>query len=192
MAWGGRPQAGNNKNSCRPAASHPGTWHAPHYTSRVYAPAIGYTGCMYDYVLIAHSLWRWVVIIAGAAAIASAAMGLVRQAPAGPAGLYGRLFGIAVDIQFLMGASLYLVFSPMTTVALNVAEGLPQGSDLAFFGVYHGLIMTIAFLDVHVSAVLIRRAKTDAARQRRSIFLYGQTLLLILLTIPWWRPLLRV
>jgi hypothetical protein len=147
---------------------------------------------MYDYVLIAHSLWRWVVIIAGLAAILSAAMGLVRQAPWDSARRYGLLFGIAVDIQFLMGASLYLVFSPMTTVALSVAEGLPQGSDLAFFGVYHGLIMTVAFLDVHVSAVLIRRAKTDTARQRRSVFLYGQTLLLIVVAIPWWRPLLRI
>jgi len=147
---------------------------------------------MYDYVLIAHSLWRWVVIAAGVAAIASAAIGLVRQAPWGPSRLYGRLFGIAVDIQFLMGASLYLVFSPMTTDALNVAQGLPEGSELTFFGVYHGLIMTIAFLDVHVSAVLIRRAKSEAAHQRRSILLYGQTLLLIVLTIPWWRPLLRV
>jgi hypothetical protein len=148
---------------------------------------------MYDYLLIAHSIWRWAVILAGVGAIASAARGLVRRAPWEPtAHRFGRLFSIAVDVQFLMGASLYLVFSPMTTVALNVAEGLPEGSDLSFFGVYHGLIMTIAFLDVHLSAVLIRRAKSDAARQRRSIFLYGQTLLLILLTIPWWRPLLRV
>jgi hypothetical protein len=146
---------------------------------------------MYAYVLIAHSLWRWAVILAGLAAIASAVAGLVRQAPWDTARRYGRLFGIAVDIEFLMGASLYLVFSPITTVALNLADGLPEGSELTFFGVYHGLIMTIAFLDVHVSAVLVRRAKTDAARQRRSIFLYGQTLLLILCTIPWWRPLLR-
>jgi hypothetical protein len=147
---------------------------------------------MYDYILVAHSWWRWVVIVAGVAAIASAAMGLVRQSPWEPARRYGLLFGVAVDIQFLMGAALYLVFSPMTTVALNVADGLPEGSDLSFFGVYHGLIMTLAFLDVHVSAVLIRRAKTEAARQRRSLFLYGQTLVLILCTIPWWRPLLRV
>jgi hypothetical protein len=147
---------------------------------------------MYDYLLIAHSAWRWAVILAGVAAIASAARGLVRGAPWEPTTRrFGRLFNIAVDVQFLMGASLYLVFSPMTTVALNVAEGLPEGSDLSFFGVYHGLIMMAAFLDVNLSAVLIRRAKTDAARQRRSIFLYGQTLLLILFAIPWWRPLLR-
>jgi hypothetical protein len=88
-----------------------------------------------------------------------------------------------------MGASLYLVFSPMTNEAMRIADGLPEGSDLRFFGVYHGLIMCAAFLDVHISAVLIRRGKSDAARYRRSLILYGQTLLLIVCTIPWWRPL---
>jgi hypothetical protein len=147
---------------------------------------------MYAYTLIAHSLWRWVVIAAGIAALTSAWLGLRRgQAWELHARRFGRLFGITVDLQFLMGASLYLIFSPMTTVALNVADGLPEGSDLRFFGVYHGLIMAIVFFDVHLSAVLIRRGRTDRTRYVLSLFLYGQTLLIILCTIPWWRPLLR-
>ena len=148
---------------------------------------------MYEYVLIAHTLWRWVVIVAGLAAIATAVRGFKLDVPwEDRAARMGKLFGAAVDIQFLIGSSLYLIFSPMTTVALNVADGLPAGSELRFFGVYHGLLMTIAFLDVHVSAVFIRRGRTDAARYRRSIALYGQTLLIILCMIPWWRPLFRL
>jgi hypothetical protein len=147
---------------------------------------------MYTYILIAHSLWRWVVILAGLAAIGSAWRGSTLRAPwAAGARRFGRLFGIAVDIQFLMGASLYLVLSPLTNVTLSLADSLPQGSDLRFFGVYHGIIMTIVLLDVHISAILIRRGKTDAAKHRRSVLLYGQTLLAILCAIPWWRPLLR-
>jgi hypothetical protein len=148
---------------------------------------------MYQYVLVAHAWWRWVVILAGAAAIYTAIHGLSRNAPwSGDAARYGKLFGRAVDIQFLMGASLYLIFSPMTNVALNVADGLPAGSELRFFGVYHGLIMSAAFVDVHVSSVIIRRAGSDSAKHRRSIILYGQTLLIILCTIPWWRPMFRL
>ncbi len=147
---------------------------------------------MYPYILIAHGWWRWAVILAGAAAIARAVRGLWCNTPwTDSAALYGKLFGRAVDIQFLMGASLYLVFSPMTNEALNVHEGLPAGSELRFFAVYHGLIMTVAFLDVHVSAVFIRRGDCDSAKYRRTIILYGQTLLIILCTIPWWRPLFR-
>jgi hypothetical protein len=148
---------------------------------------------MYEYALIAHSLWRWVVILTGLAAIAFAVMGLVGAVPwGGNAERFGKLFSRAVDLQFLIGASLYLIFSPLTTVVLSVAGDVPEGFDLRFFGVYHGAIMTVAFLDVHISAALIRRGRNDAARHRRSIFLYGQTLLIILLAIPWWRPLFRI
>jgi hypothetical protein len=148
---------------------------------------------MYEYVLLAHAWWRWVVLLAGCAAIYAAYRGLSRNLPwSGRGALYGRLFGTAVDIQFLMGASLYLIFSPMTNVALNVADGLPADSELRFFGVYHGLIMTVAFVDVHVSAVFIRRGRDDAAKHRRSIVMYGQTLIIIVCTIPWWRPLFRL
>jgi hypothetical protein len=148
---------------------------------------------MYQYVLIAHAWWRWVVIIAGAAAIYTAVRGLSRNGSwSGDAARYGKLFGRAVDIQFLMGASLYLIFSPMTNVAMSVADGLPEDSELRFFGVYHGLIMSVAFIDVHISSALIRRASSDTAKHRRSIILYGQTLLIILCTIPWWRPMFPV
>ena len=145
---------------------------------------------MYDYLLIAHAWWRWVVLLAGIVAICTAVRGWAQGlAWAGSVSYCGKMFGLAVDVQFLMGASLYLVFSPITNVALNVAKELPAGSDLLFFGVYHGLIMTIAFIDVHVSTVIVRRGRSDAAKHRRSMVLYGQTLLIIIATTPWWRPL---
>lgn len=148
---------------------------------------------MYGLLLIAHSYWRWAVVAAGAAAVGGAGWGLLRRRPwEGHPRKLGRWFGIAVDIQLLLGAALYLVFSPMTTVALNVAEGLPEGSELRFFGIYHGLIMGVAFLDVHLSAAIIRRGRTETAKYRRSLIFYGQTLLLILAAIPWWRPWGRI
>jgi hypothetical protein len=52
--------------------------------------------------------------------------------------------------------------------------------------------MTLVLFDVHLSARFIRKAHGDAGRHRRSIILYGQTLALILASIPWWRPLLRL
>ena len=147
---------------------------------------------MYDVVLTLHSYGRWVVILAGFTALGAAGWGLARGLPwDNVPKIVGQLFGIAVDVQFLLGAALYLLFSPMTTVALNVADGLPPGSELRFFGVYHGLVMTAAFLDVHVSAVFIRRASTERAKYRRSVILYGQALLIMLCAIPWWRPWLR-
>jgi hypothetical protein len=139
---------------------------------------------MYVYVLIAHGIWRWVVLVAGAAAVGSALHGLSRRAAMQPvAGRWGRLFGVAVDIQVLMGSALYFLLSPLTTG--------PAATD-PYFGVVHAATMTGALVAVHGSAVLIRRGRTDRDRQRRSALLYGLTLLIILGGIPWWRPLLRL
>ncbi|HEX4025864.1 MAG TPA: hypothetical protein VHX52_14355 [Steroidobacteraceae bacterium] len=148
---------------------------------------------LYRGVLIAHSAWRWVVIIAGFAAVVSPMMRLSRQeawTPVGPQ--LARFFGIAIDIQVLMGAALYLLLSPLTTIVLSTAGmKLPPGSQAHFFVVTHPAIMIVAFIAVHVSSVVVRRARSDAAHQRRAIIFYGVTLLIVLAGIPWWRPLLR-
>ncbi len=148
---------------------------------------------LYREVLIAHSDWRWVVLIAGFSVVSSAVLGLSRQEPWVPSGArLARFFGIALDIQVLMGAALYLVLSPLTTIALSAAGARrPPGSQAYFFVVIHPAIMIVAFIAVHVSAVLVRRARSNAAHQRRAIIFYGMTLLIVLAAVPWQRPWLR-
>jgi hypothetical protein len=145
---------------------------------------------MYRWVLIAHNLGRWVVLIAGVTALLTATTRLLSAkswAPIGPQ--LGRFFSIAVDIQVLMGAALYLILSPLTTVVLSTTRTtLPRDSEAHFFSVVHPAIMIAPFIGVHVSSVMIRRGRSDAARQRRSIILYGVTLPTFLPGMPWWRP----
>jgi len=148
---------------------------------------------MYRWLLIAHGTWRWVVILAGVAAVASALYALLRRAPWAPrSALLGRLFGIAVDVQVLLGAALYLVFSPMTTVAMSINGTAPVGSDMQFIGVTHALIMLGILVAVHLSAVFIRRGVGDRQRLNRSVLCYGLTLAVLLAGVPWWRPWWRL
>ena len=148
---------------------------------------------MYRWLLVAHGIWRWAVIFAGIAAVACASRGWLRRSTIfGPCAVFGRLFGIAVDIQVLMGAALYLVFSPMTNVAMRINGAAASGTDMAFIGTTHALIMVAVLVAVHLSAVIVRRGRDDAARLRRSALCYGLTLLLLLVAIPWWRPWLRL
>src|ERR1022692_399691 len=113
---------------------------------------------MYRWLLIAHGLWRWPVILVGVAAVASALWAWRGRQPwRGPSTILGRLFGVAVDIQVLMGAALYLVFSPLTTVAMSINGAAPRGTDMQFFGAPHALIMIAVLFAVHLSAVLVRR-----------------------------------
>ena len=145
---------------------------------------------MYRWVLIAHSLGRWLVIVAGVTVIFVETARLWSGKPWAPIGpQLGRFFRIVVDVQVLMGAALYLLLSPLTTVVLSTTIArLPSDSDAQFFSVVHPAIMMASFIGVHVSSVMIRRGRTDASRHRRSIMFYGVLLLLVLSGMPWWRP----
>ena len=148
---------------------------------------------MYRWVLIAHGAWRWVVVAAGVALVVAALLGVWRRTAWSPAtARLGRFFGIAVDIQVLMGATLYLVLSPLTNDAFSAAQSVAAGSDMQFFALRHALIMTFTLVAVHVSAVIVRRGRDDATRQRRAALCYGITLLILMSAIPWWRPWLRL
>lgn len=145
---------------------------------------------LYRWALIAHSDWRWVVVISGLATLISALGGLSGERPwAGGGAKLARFFGVAVDIQVLLGIALYLFLSPLTTVALaNTTMPLP-----AFFTALHPAVMFTAFIVVHVSAVLVRRARTNAGHHRRALIFYGITWLMLLSAVPWgMRPWFRV
>lgn len=148
---------------------------------------------MYFWLLVAHSIWRWVVILAGVAAVACASYAWHRHRTwYGLSAILGRLFSIAVDIQVLIGAALYLVFSPETTVAMRIDGAAPRGSDIAFIGTTHALVMIAVLVAVHLSGVIVRRGRNDSARLRRGVLCYGLTLLMLLAGVPWWRPWLRL
>lgn len=148
---------------------------------------------MYRWVLIAHSGWRWVVIVVGFAVLVCAA---IRLRTGGPwdtrSARLARFFSISVDIQILMGAALYLLLSPLTTFVLaNTDTQLRAQSDAHFMTVLHPIIMIAAFIAVHLSSVLVRRARSDAARARRALLLYGVTWLMVVAGTPWWRSWMR-
>jgi hypothetical protein len=146
---------------------------------------------VYPYLLMVHGAWRWAVLGLGVAAVALALRGLLQKLPWEPrTALMTQLFGIAVDSQVLMGAALYLTLPSLTTVALKEVDA-SAGSD-HFIGLDHAAVMIAALIVVHVGAVMVRRASSDAARHRRALLSYGLALLLILIGTPWWRPLLRL
>ena len=145
---------------------------------------------MYGYVLLAHGMWRWVVIISGIAAVVAA----IRRSRDSGAGLsswpYGKVFSISLDIQVLMGGALYLLLSPITSIGLPVAA--QESWEIRFFAHYHGTAMLAAFLIAHIASPIIHRAKTEHSRHRRAAVAYAIVVLIVLGATPWWRPLLRI
>ena len=148
---------------------------------------------MYSWILIAHSDWRWVVIGLGGVVLLFAARALLAGKGWGAnAARLARLFGIALDVQVLMGASLFLLFSPLTTIALSAATArVPVESQLHYFANVHSFTMLAAFIAVHIASVLVRRAP-EAMRARWALTGYGATWLIVMAGIPWWRPWVRI
>ena len=90
---------------------------------------------LYTTFLIVHSWLRWLVLIAGIAAVAR---GGSRNDNA------GRLFVTFLDVQMLLGLLLYFWLSPLTTAALQDFGGAMGISQMRYFAVEHVFARALA------------------------------------------------
>jgi len=139
---------------------------------------------MYSATLLVHSWLRWAVIAAGAAALSSAGG---RSRPPGKAGLW---FTILLDVQFLVGLSLYLFISPNTTAAMHDFGAAMHVAATRFFLVEHPFGMIVAIVLAHVGRVRSERRGLNARG------FYAASLIILLISQPWpglpyGRPLFR-
>ena len=146
---------------------------------------------MYPIVLAIHNVVRWVVLIAGALAVFRAVAGVVnRGAWSGSDRLVGMIYTSSIDLQFLLGLILYIFLSPITHSAFQSFGSAMGNPSLRFFALIHPFYMVLAVVLAHLGSSLSRKAASDAARFQRALIWYGLSFVLILLGMPWMRPLL--
>lgn len=133
-----------------------------------------------------HNFTRWLVLLAGIATLVLA----IRGGAYGPAHrAAGQAFVHSFSLQLLLGI-LLMAFSPFMQ-SLWADPGAAMGQrETRFFVAEHWVGMTIALALAHIGSARVRRATSDAARHRQSLVFSGLSLLITLLSIPWWRPLL--
>jgi cytochrome c biogenesis factor len=145
----------------------------------------------YNLILIVHNWVRWLVLLAGAWALIRAFGGWLGNKPWSPADRQaGMLFGIAVDLQFLLGLLLAFV-SPLVAAALGNLGAAMASETLRFFLAEHIPLMLLALIVIHAGSAFARKGSTDRDKHRRAALLYALGALFIVVAIPWWRPLLR-
>ena len=150
---------------------------------------------MYTIILIAHSWIRWVALVAAIGATIAALSG--PDARGGSrADRWGLFLVITVDIQLLLGLLLYLVLSPLTTMALHNFGGAMKNPQLRFWAMDHIATMLLAVILVHVGRVLARKAPTAEAQRTRLAVCFGFATIAMLFGMPWpglpnGRPLFR-
>ena len=145
---------------------------------------------MYSFFLALHNIARWAALILAIVATVTAFLGWFgkRQWSARDRKI-GSFFGIAMDIQLLLGLILYFVYSPLTRNALADFGAAMGVRDLRFYAIEHAFYMILAVVFAHLGSILARRAPDSKAKFQRAAIFFGLSLLLILLGIPWTRPL---
>lgn len=149
---------------------------------------------LYTLLLVAHSLLRWLLLAAGAAAFLQAVLGLVGRQDWGKRHKLSNLaFMILTDVQLLLGIVLYAGVSPLMQGIFSDFGGAMKDGNLRFWAVEHVTGMVLAVIFVHVGYFIAKRAKKDARKHLWGAIGFGLGLLAMLGSIPWAsRPLLRL
>lgn len=147
---------------------------------------------MYQVFLALHNLVRWIVLILAVVALARAYLGwLGNRAWTEGDRRVGVFFSSALDTQLLLGLILYIFLSPLTTQIFRNFSAAMSDPAVRFFGLEHLLYMLVAVALVHVGTVFSRRAEQPSAKHRNAAIFFSLAVLLIIIAIPWSRPLFR-
>lgn len=148
---------------------------------------------MYSVILVLHNWLRWIVLILAIVALVRAYRGwLGKRGWSESDRKAGSFFGMALDIQLLLGLILYFFLSPTTRTILQNFGAAMSDPNQRFFGLEHILFMIVAVILVHVGTAMARRADQPELKQRNAAIFYTLAVIIILVAIPWSRPLLRV
>jgi hypothetical protein len=152
---------------------------------------------LYTTVLFLHSWLRWGVVLLGLLTLGRALHGWVKHRDWEPAdGRMQRLFVRALDIQVLLGLTLYFLLSPLTPRSLDGLRMSMSVTLLRFFSIEHVTAMLLALVAANGFSSASRRAATPTARHRRWAIGLLVVVMLIVTGIPWpflpyGRPLIR-
>ncbi|MEO0139817.1 MAG: hypothetical protein ABIL16_04525 [candidate division WOR-3 bacterium] len=126
-----------------------------------------------EVLLILHNFIRWVVFLTGLWAV----FGVFKNNPKGL-----RFYTISFDVQALLGIILW--------INLILSYGSSQGSMkefyFRFFVMEHPVIMLLSLISAHLSVV---KAKSEGNSWKVLAIL---SYILLIVGIPWWRPLIRI
>ncbi|HTV19541.1 MAG TPA: hypothetical protein VMG12_12735 [Polyangiaceae bacterium] len=145
---------------------------------------------VYDVVLVAHSFVRWWVLVACGLAAFCGLGGRARGSWSARDRGVARLFVGSVDLQVLLGLSLYFGVSPLARAARAVwaSEGfraLWAAPELRFIGLIHPLLALSAALVAHASWVGVRRSERPSERHARLGWGAALAAAILLAAVPW-------
>lgn len=148
---------------------------------------------MYEFIVAVHNILRWVIVILGIVAVLRSFLGWVgKKEWTATERKIGIAFTSSLDIQLLVGLVLYLFISNWGLKAiLDQGMSFVMGqSEYRFFAFEHVFYMIVALVFAHLGNALPKRVDDDQSKFKRALIWFGLALLVVLVGIPWGRPLL--
>lgn len=145
---------------------------------------------MYTAILAIHNVLRWVVILLGVLALIRSYVGFLGNRQWGNIDRkIGVFFSSAIDLQLLLGLILYFFLSTVTRTVFTDFSAAMANDGTRFFVLEHVFFMILAVVFVHLGSILPRKVEQSKAKFARAAIWYTLTFLVIMLGVPWFRPL---
>ena len=125
-----------------------------------------------DTLVSAHSILRWIVLLAGVASLAVALASWFGSATDRTARQALLAYAISLDVQVLLGILIW-------------ALGNYWQSPIRQFRFEHPIMMLLALIVAHVAAARARRAQAPLSAAKGRALGTGISLLVVLAGIPW-------
>ncbi len=144
----------------------------------------------FNMFLDVHNITRWVVLAFGALALITSYSGLFsKRSWQSSDKIIGLGFNISFGLQLILGLIIYGI-SPLIRPLMSNPSLISQATgsnkvEIIFFGIYHIVLMFIAFILVQVGYSRSKRAESDRAKFRLAATFYTIAILLVFLAIPW-------
>lgn len=140
---------------------------------------------MYQYLLVAHSFIRWLVVISLVIAVIRAGWGWRKERVFSAADNKLRHWTATIaHIQLMLGLGLYFL-SPLTAYFMQYFKDAVHQREFRFFGMEHSLVMIVAVVLITVGSAKAKRAIGSQQQFKTMALWYGISFLLILSSIPW-------
>ncbi len=144
------------------------------------------TGDLYNILLHAHSIGRWILLLLLLIAIFNSLVAGQRPFIKSD-NRTGLILTIVADLMLLIGIALWY-WGPKGYNLIVAAGGMGNAMKdpvTRFYGVEHITGMLIAIILLHIGKAQARKPIGDKAKHNRTMLFYTLALLIILFTIPW-------
>ncbi len=139
---------------------------------------------MYGFLIGAHNLLAWAVLLVGGLVIVRA-LGRSATWSATETTLVRRLT-LLVHLQLLAGLGLWFVSPAVSTARASMGDAMKDPA-LRRLVVEHPFLMVLAVIAATVSGVLVKKAPSPATKARKALIGTLVTLALVAAVIPWQR-----